>query len=64
MNFKRKRHKTARAGCLMCKPHKRNGWCSRHKNMRSGDFKRYCGGADQLRCERIKVSDRWDKIGG
>ena len=22
MNYKRKRHKAARAGCLMCKPHK------------------------------------------
>lgn len=24
-NFKRKRPKNARAGCLMCKPHKMNG---------------------------------------
>jgi len=25
LNHKRKRHKTARAGCLMCKPQKRGG---------------------------------------
>lgn len=25
MNHKRKRHKGARAGCLLCKPHKENG---------------------------------------
>lgn len=25
MNHKRKRPKNARAGCLMCKPHKANG---------------------------------------
>ncbi len=25
MNHKRKRPKNARSGCLMCKPHKRNG---------------------------------------
>lgn len=26
MNFKRKRRKNCRSGCLMCKPHKANGW--------------------------------------
>lgn len=26
MNHKRKRPKNRRAGCLMCKPHKMNGW--------------------------------------
>lgn len=25
-NFKRKRPKNRRSGCLMCKPHKMNGW--------------------------------------
>ncbi|MFO1269509.1 MAG: hypothetical protein U1F67_23790 [Rubrivivax sp.] len=25
MNHKRRRHKTARAGCLLCKMHKRGG---------------------------------------
>jgi hypothetical protein len=61
MNFKRKRHKTARAGCLMCKPHKRGGVCPRHRNMRFGDFRRHVGGADQLRCQGIVVSGKFDK---
>lgn len=26
MNHKRKRPKSARAGCLLCKPNKMNGW--------------------------------------
>ena len=26
MHHKRKRSKTARAGCLLCKPNKMNGW--------------------------------------
>lgn len=26
MNHKRRRPKNARAGCLMCKPNKMNGW--------------------------------------
>lgn len=26
MNFKRKRHKGARSGCLMCKPNKMSHW--------------------------------------
>lgn len=26
MNHKRKRPKNARAGCLLCKPNKMNGW--------------------------------------
>ena len=26
MNHKRGKPKNARAGCLMCKPHKMNGW--------------------------------------
>ena len=26
MNHKRKRPKNRRAGCLMCKPNKQNGW--------------------------------------
>lgn len=26
MNHKRKKRKNARAGCLMCKPNKMNGW--------------------------------------
>jgi hypothetical protein len=64
MHFKRKRRKNARAGCLLCKPHKANGNCPRHRNMRFGNFKRYCGGTDQLRCEGVVVSGRWRSIGG
>jgi hypothetical protein len=30
MHHKRKRSKNARAGCLMCKPNKMNGW-AKHK---------------------------------
>lgn len=26
MNHKRKKPKSARCGCLLCKPHKANGW--------------------------------------
>jgi hypothetical protein len=33
MNHKRKRPTSARAGCLLCKPHKANGCYPRHKNM-------------------------------
>jgi len=51
MNFKRKRRKTARVGCLLCKPHKANGCCVRHKNMKFGNRRRYESGSDQLRCE-------------
>lgn len=29
MHFKRKRPKNRRAGCLMCKSHKMNGWGNR-----------------------------------
>jgi len=29
MNFKRKKPKNSRSGCLMCKPHKMNGWGNR-----------------------------------
>jgi hypothetical protein len=32
MNFKRKRPKSTRAGCLLCKPHKRQGSCLQHRD--------------------------------
>lgn len=54
MHFKRKRRKNARAGCLMCKPHKANGNCPRHFDMRMGNRRRFEAGSDQLRCEGIK----------
>lgn len=52
MHHKRKRPKNARAGCLLCKPHKANGYCGSHKNMKFGARRRYEAGTDQLRCER------------
>lgn len=64
MHHKRKKPKSARAGCLLCKPHKANGMCPRHRNMRFGDFRRYASGADQLRCEGVKVAGRWTGAGG
>ncbi|PZR89886.1 MAG: hypothetical protein DI537_20215 [Stutzerimonas stutzeri] len=53
MNHKRKRPKSARAGCLLCKPHKANGCCADHKNMQHGNRRRYEGGREQLRCEGL-----------
>ena len=58
MHHKRKRAKSARAGCLLCKPHKANGMCARHKNMRGGNLRRYGAGTDQLRCEGLVVPSR------
>ena len=59
MHHKRKRAKNARSGCLMCKPHKGNGMCIRHRNMRFGSFRRYLIGTEQLRCEGVEVEGRW-----
>lgn len=35
MHYKRKRPKSTRAGCLLCKPWKRQE-CAKHKRMRHG----------------------------
>jgi hypothetical protein len=64
MHHKRKRPKSARAGCLLCKPHKANGNCPRHRNMRFGDFKRHCVGTDQLRGEGVTIAGKWGGTGG
>lgn len=40
MHHKRKRPKSTRAGCLLCKPHKRQGFACRHVNMKASDLKR------------------------
>ena len=64
MHHKRKRPKSRRAGCLLCKPHKANGMCPRHRNMQFGNFKRYASAADRLRCEGLGVSGRWRGAGG
>lgn len=55
MHHNRKRPKSARAGCLLCKPNKANGCCADHKNMRYGNRRRYEPGRDQLRCEGMKA---------
>jgi hypothetical protein len=54
MHFKRKRPKNARAGCLLCKSHKANGFCPRHKNMRMGNRRWYLAGEHDLRCEGLR----------
>jgi len=62
MHHKRKRPKSARAGCLMCKPHKANGCCPKHRDMTFSNYRRFFSGTDQLRCEGIPVeSSRWDR---
>lgn len=48
MHFKRKRAKNARSGCLLCKPHKMNGYCARHKLMRHGNRKKWEAGTVQI----------------
>jgi len=55
MHHKRKRPKSARAGCLLCKPHKANGMCPRHKDMKAGNLKQYQAGSYQLRCEGLSA---------
>lgn len=55
MHHKRKRPKNARAGCLMCKFHKANGACPRHKDMRLGNLRRYQADTQQLKCEGFKA---------
>lgn len=48
MHFKRKGPKSMRAGCLLCKPHKRQGALPRHKNMRHGERRRFEAGSAQM----------------
>ncbi len=53
MHHKRKRPKNRRAGCLMCKPHKANGSCPRHKDMTMGNLRRFQSTTDKLKCEAV-----------
>lgn len=39
MNYKRKKAKNARAGCLMCKPHKMNG-VPKYRQMRPNQLRK------------------------
>lgn len=56
MHHKRKRPKSTRAGCLMCKPHKRQGSCHRHRS-RFSDHRR-----GELAREKVR-DIRCDEIG-
>jgi len=49
MHYKRKGPKSTRAGCLLCKPHKRQGSLPRSKNMQFGNRRRYETGEAGLR---------------
>lgn len=55
MHFKRKKPKSSRSGCLLCKPHKRQGSCL-HERDRASDRRRKDGAERQVReflCERV-----------
>ena len=54
MNFKRKRPKSSRSGCLLCKPWKRQGTCL-HERRRFTDRRREMAADEKLRqfrCDR------------
>lgn len=56
MNFKRKRPKSGRSGCLMCKPWKRQGACL-HDRSRFSDRRRAEAAREQVarfRCDETK----------
>ena len=55
MHQKRKRPTSTRSGCLLCKPHKRQGACDHATNMKCGNRRRYEVGTDQIRCEKIET---------
>jgi hypothetical protein len=48
MHHKRGRPKSTRAGCLLCKPHKRQGTCL-HDRLKFSDRVRAQAAADQVR---------------
>ncbi|MDZ5452876.1 hypothetical protein [Labrys sp. ZIDIC5] len=54
MNFKRKHPKSARSGCLLCKPWKRQGTCL-HERRKFTDHRREVVAKEKLgqfRCDR------------
>jgi hypothetical protein len=52
MHHKKKRPRIA--ACGLCKPHKTNGACPRHRDMRMGNLRRYQAATAQIRCEGLK----------
>ncbi len=55
MNHKRKRPKNRRAGCLMCKPNKMNGWTKRTRLGHKGFGKI----RDEIHAEKDIKEDTW-----
>lgn len=55
MNFKRKGPKSTRAGCLLCKPHKRQGTNYANRQRHSMN-RRILDGKQQLREIRLRTS--------
>jgi hypothetical protein len=51
MNHKRKKPKSGRAGCLLCKPHKRQGSCL-HERAKPSDRVREMAAEEQVRSFR------------
>jgi hypothetical protein len=49
MHHKRKRPKSTRSGCLMCKPWKRQGSCVQHR-AKISDVRRM----EQFKCEGVR----------
>jgi hypothetical protein len=56
VNHKRKRSKSRRAGCLLCKPNKMSGW-ARHRMLGHAGF-------GKLRDEHHSRSDLADGVAG
>jgi hypothetical protein len=58
-NFKRRRHKGARAGCLMCKPHKVSGSPPDGK-FRSSELRKLGGRGSRVRRRDVDWTFRDD----
>lgn len=56
MHHKRKKPKSSRSGCLLCKPHKRQGSCI-HNRSKFSDWKRMDIALQKLN-ERIQVIEK------
>lgn len=56
MHHKRKRPKSTRAGCLLCKPYKRQGACLRHR-MRFSDLRKAEVASEKVKAFRCDPAD-------